>query len=151
MKKYVLGDLSSFIFGRGQASVKFAYTKLVVVTLIRQICAAITTMHQEGITHCDIKPANVLLDIDNHARLSAALTDFGISRVVADTVDVAGFTAAKLNGASIGYAGPEVFLRLRKNTDVENAAIFKAGDIYAIGISSYEMLNRLGAWKGFIY
>ena len=62
MKFYALGDLDSFIDGSGNASRSFRYSKLILVDLFRQLCNGIAFMHLSGIAHCDVKPANALLD-----------------------------------------------------------------------------------------
>ena len=116
MKKYMLGDLSDFIRSRGLASMYFTYNKSTVIKLSQHICQAVEVMHGDGIAHCDIKPANVLLDFDSHGGLIAVLTDYGISRVISDeALQVSGFEASDLNGASLPYAAPEVLIRFQSN------------------------------------
>ncbi|HEX3657772.1 MAG TPA: serine/threonine protein kinase [Pirellulales bacterium] len=47
------------------------------VSLFREIAVGLVHAHGKGVLHCDLKPANVLLDQDNHPRLA----DFGQSRM----------------------------------------------------------------------
>ena len=79
------------------------------------------------------------------------VTDFGITRVIAgaDAVVVAGFELSDLNGASCAYAAPEVFHRFRSKKLASNidGEIMKAGDIYALAITIFEMLTRQEVWK----
>ncbi|OYV87065.1 MAG: hypothetical protein B7Z73_10680, partial [Planctomycetia bacterium 21-64-5] len=47
------------------------------VDLFRDVAIGLVHAHGKGILHCDLKPANVLLDQDGHPRLA----DFGQSRL----------------------------------------------------------------------
>ena len=87
MKLYALGDLSGFISGKGEVSRDFAYSKLIMIDFIRQYCVGIQYMHNNGFAHCDIKPANVLLDMDIQGQLMSIVTDFGITRIIDKSVE----------------------------------------------------------------
>ncbi|TME66572.1 MAG: serine/threonine protein kinase [Chloroflexi bacterium] len=51
-----------------------------VARLIRQVAAALDAAHAAGVIHCDVKPANVIVDREGAAKL----TDFGIARAARD-------------------------------------------------------------------
>lgn len=46
--------------------------------IIKGICQGLGYLHQEGIYHLDLKPANVLLG----AKMEPKITDFGLSRCI---------------------------------------------------------------------
>lgn len=74
-----------------------------VAALGLRLLAALRAVHAAGVVHCDVKPANLLLDDDG----CLTLIDFGI----AETVDVAPAHPARRNGSLIGspaYMAPEV-------------------------------------------
>ena len=47
-----------------------------VLSLARQIVAGLAAAHRAGVVPRDLKPANIMVDADDHA----LLTDFGIAR-----------------------------------------------------------------------
>jgi serine/threonine-protein kinase len=55
-----------------------------VIDWAAQICEALDHAHGRGVIHCDLKPANLLLDESGRVRV----TDFGLSRLLTETSDV---------------------------------------------------------------
>lgn len=92
----------------------------------RDLCAALTHAHQQGIVHRDIKPENILL-IDGQA----VLADFGIARAVT----VAGGEGLSSTGIVVGtpaYMSPE--------QSVGSRQLDGRSDLYSLGVVLYEML-----------
>lgn len=54
---------------------------LSAVRLLLPVLEALCVAHREGVIHCDLKPANILL-VHGPAGLSPKLIDFGIARIV---------------------------------------------------------------------
>jgi serine/threonine protein kinase len=90
------------------------------VDLFREIAVGLVHAHGKGILHCDLKPANILLDQD----LKPRLADFGQSRL------------SKEQSAALGtlfYMAPE---------QADLKAIPDARwDVYALGAMLYRMLT----------
>jgi serine/threonine protein kinase len=94
------------------------------ITIARQIAAALAYAHQQGIVHRDVKPANILLTASGEA----ILTDFGIAKLAQATQHTV--TGAVLGTAQ--YMAPE---------QVQGQAVDGRTDIYALGITLFEMLS----------
>lgn len=94
--------------------------------LVRQLCDGLEYAHGERVIHCDLKPANLILDAKSRLKLA----DFGIARTLNDTM-----TRASMNPGTSGtllYMSPQQLLgNAPQVTD----------DIYALGATLYELLT----------
>ena len=101
------------------------------INLGRQITEAIQNAHEHHIIHRDIKPHNILVTTDGHAKV----TDFGIARAVSSatvthTGDIVG---------SVHYLSPEQAKGLPSN---------EQSDIYSLGIVLYELITGKVPYDG---
>ncbi|MCE9544961.1 MAG: protein kinase [Planctomycetia bacterium] len=90
------------------------------VALFREIAVGLLHAHGKGVLHCDLKPANVLLDQDSHPRLA----DFGQSRMSHEQTPALG---------TLFYMAPE-------QADLK-ALPDARWDVYALGAVLYTMLT----------
>ena len=88
--------------------------------IIAQIAAALDAAHEAGVIHCDVKPANVIVDQQGTAKL----TDFGIARAAR------GPREHELIGTA-RYIAPE---------RIEGKAPTERSDVYSLGLVAYELL-----------
>ena len=85
--------------------------------IARELLEALSHVHEAGIVHRDVKPANVLIGRDGRARL----TDFGI----AQPEDATRLTQVGAVIGTIKYLAPEV---------IEGADASPSSDLYAAGV-----------------
>jgi serine/threonine protein kinase len=144
LKRYVLGDLREFVRGRGMAPQCIVYCTRTLLTILRHVASALTDVHGRGFVHCDVKSANVFLEMDYRREVHAALGDFGIARILEATALASlDFKVANVNGLSMAYAAPECIKRLKvPGFQTVDPQVWKAGDVYALAVVVSEMLNR---------
>ena len=99
-----------------------------VARLIRQVAAALDAAHAAGVIHCDVKPANVIVDREGLAKL----TDFGIARAARDRDEQELLGTAR-------YIAPE---------RVEGGPVTARTDVYGLGLVAYELLTGRPAFDG---
>jgi serine/threonine protein kinase len=73
--EYMQMDLSVFI-GNYQKGIPVE----VIKDILRQILQGLSFIHTEGILHRDLKPHNILLNIDMNNALEVKIADFGLAR-----------------------------------------------------------------------
>ncbi|HWN48548.1 MAG TPA: protein kinase, partial [Xanthobacteraceae bacterium] len=92
------------------------------------ISAALRQLHQRGLIHKDIKPANVLVD---SATGQVWLTGFGIaSRLPRERQSP---EPLELVAGTLAYMAPEQTGRMNRSIDTRS-------DLYSLGVTLYEML-----------
>ena len=94
-----------------------------------QIASALDAAHRSGLVHRDVKPANILVDDDDHAYL----TDFGVSKQLGGVTTDTG----RLVG-SLDYLAPE---------QIAGERVDPRTDQYALACVLYECLTGTPAFR----
>ena len=111
------GDLLGLLEKKGPLEENIARFYLAEVLL------ALEYLHESDIIYRDLKPANVLIDVDYHAKLA----DFGLAKEKVDKIN-----PAMTMAGSPAYLPPEIIARKGAS---------QASDIYGLGPLLYELLT----------
>lgn len=94
------------------------------VQIMKQLTSAIAHAHEYQIIHRDIKPQNILMDVNGNVKV----TDFGI----ATTLSATSYTKTNSVIGTVHYLSPE---------QARGGIATHKSDIYALGIVLYELLT----------
>src|SRR5829696_3770221 len=123
-----------FVEGRSLESILEASGPLpipIARALLHQVGQALAYAHRRGVVHRDVKPANILVDVDGNA----IVTDFGIAKVAEST-------SQTQTGTIVGtpvYISPEQCF-------AETAS--GLSDQYSLGVVAFEMLTGRPPFTG---
>ena len=118
--------------------------------IVDAIAAALESATEAGLVHRDVKPSNILIDRRGHVQLA----DFGLAKGALD-VDAAPAPAPLRTGeitpsAAITHAGAIVgtpaYLAPEQGTP--GARVDHRADVYALGVTLYEMLTGTRPFAG---
>ncbi len=97
--------------------------------LFRKVCAAVQFAHQQLVVHCDLKPANILVDGAGEPKL----LDFGIAKLLSpDRASPTLLTIADRRPLTPEYASPE---------QVRGERVTPSCDVYSLGVVLYQLLT----------
>ncbi len=97
--------------------------KETLLSLLRQVAAALDYAHKKGIVHRDIKPANIMVHEDGTAKV----TDFGVAKIVSQQLTRAGTIMG-----TPSYMSPE---------QVQGLPVSGRSDQYSLAVIAYEILT----------
>lgn len=97
-----------------------------IVRLVAGVAEGLHHAHEQGVVHRDIKPQNLLLGPDDQLHI----TDFGLARML----DEPGLTRSTEMVGTPAYMAPEQITGGK-------AAVDRRTDVYALGVTLYEMLT----------
>jgi Tol biopolymer transport system component len=104
----------------------------------RQILDALAAAHRKGITHCDLKPANIMV-----GKNGIKLLDFGLAQIKkviksTDDTETVEMSQQGMISGTLQYMAPEQF---------QSKPVDARTDIFAFGMVFYEMLTGQVAFR----
>jgi serine/threonine-protein kinase len=118
----IVGETLQALMARGPMPVEQ------VISVVRQVAAALEYAHGRNVIHRDIKPANIML-----ADGQAKVTDFGLAKVTSSMA-----SATKVVGTP-SYMSPE---------QITSGILDGRSDIFSLGAMTYEMLTGARPFRG---
>ncbi|MCH7548194.1 MAG: protein kinase, partial [Candidatus Krumholzibacteriota bacterium] len=99
--------------------------------IVRGIAMGLVALHKRGVIHRDIKPGNIILSDDGHARL----VDFGLAKLLgASRITTTGTTVGTME-----YMAPE---------QVSGDPTDARADVFSLGVVLYELLTGQLPFRG---
>jgi serine/threonine protein kinase len=120
-----------------------------IAEIFSQLCGALAHAHSKNVLHCDIKPANVLIDEFGSVKLS----DFGLAKAVGTQAlresTLGAWRTRQGKSDARGRSMEGTFLYMPPEVQ-EGGDWTKAGDVYSLGSVIYRLLTGkrpVGRWK----
>ena len=117
--RYMAGGSLSILIQEGKLSLQDT------ARIIERITVALDHAHKQGIIHRDIKPDNILFDLNDNPYIS----DFGVAKLTEVSVDAN--IESRVVGTP-GYMSPE---------QAYDERVDARSDVYALGVVIYQMLT----------
>ena len=94
-------------------------------TILYQLIKAVTYVQKLGVSHRDIKPDNVLVDVKKNGKFKIQLIDYGLSKCISYSEEM------NLNVGSLVFTAPEILLNYKYRMNI---------DTWSCGIMAYFLL-----------
>lgn len=102
-----------------------------VASIVRQIGAALSAVHQKRVFHRDLKPENIMVQVLSRGEEHVKIVDFGIAKIKGSVIAPSTVTGSHTAG-TIAYMSPEQLL---------GEKVGAASDIYSFGVIAYELIT----------
>ncbi|KAF9781352.1 kinase-like domain-containing protein [Thelephora terrestris] len=119
-----------------------AHPKVSRLRLLAEAASGLQYLHSMDIVHSDLKPTNIVIDSNFHARL----TDYGFMAIISDLSTIDPRSTTPPSTGSVRYMAPE--LLNPSHSDLENSNPTKESDVYAFGMVTYQVITGLQPFPG---
>lgn len=109
-----------------------------VSTIVAGVGSALDYAYAEfGVTHRDVKPANILVRLRDGATPEVRLADFGIAKSIGAATSL---TSTGTALGTVGYMAPEAV--------AQDRPVDQRADVYALGCTAFELLTGGPPYRG---
>ena len=136
-RQYVVMDYVTGLTLTGYMKDHPRVVPLIVEEIVKRLASALDYAHGRGMIHRNLKPGNVMVDIDDHGIVRGAkILDFGLGEQIRESI-------ARVTGQeeeiAHDYFSPEQW---------RGAKLTAASDQYSLAVLAYEMLSGRRPFKG---
>jgi tetratricopeptide (TPR) repeat protein len=108
--------------------------------IMEPVCEALDFAHGQGLVHRDIKPANIMITDQGRVKLM----DFGIARSLAETRRKTPVAPGGVPAEGVTVIGTPSYMA----PEARAGQLRKESDVYALGVTLYEMLAGVPPLEG---
>ena len=112
-----------------------------VISILRQVCRALTEAHELGVIHRDIKPGNIILTVRGGEPDVAKVVDFGLVK----ELDTSGGSQTRSVDGNVLVGTP---LYLSPEAIATPGTIDARSDLYAVGAVGYYLVTGQPLFEG---
>jgi serine/threonine protein kinase len=132
--EFVEGEtLESLVKRSGRLEVKLA------LEIATQVASGLAAVHKRRLVHRDIKPTNIMVDLEDGRGVTAKIIDLGLAKSVTQTGSEAAISAPGAFAGTPEFASPEQFAGV--GVDIRS-------DLYSLGVTLWEMLTGKTPFQG---
>lgn len=132
---YVNGPSLDKLFAHEQQLKWYEYLDIFV-----QVCEGLDVIHTNGLVHCDLKPSNVMLEIENSGKRTVKIVDFGLAQPLSKNKSI----QSKITD-SFEVTGSPLYMSPEQCT---GSTLDARSDIYSFGCIMYEAFTGKPVFNG---
>jgi len=110
-----------------------------VLEIATQVTAGLAAVHKQNLVHRDIKPTNIMVNLDEEDTVTAKIIDLGLAKAVNEASADSAISVAGGFAGTPKFASPEQFVGV--GVDIRS-------DLYSLGVTLWEMLAGPPPFEG---
>jgi serine/threonine protein kinase len=132
--EFVEGEtLENLIKRSGRLEVKLA------LEIATQVAAGLAAIHKQKLIHRDVKPSNIMVNLEEGAALTAKIIDLGLAKPAPDAPAEAAISTPGAFAGTPEFASPEQFAGV--GVDIRS-------DLYSLGVVLWKMVTGHVVFRG---